>query len=239
MRAGRDASEPIVEIAPEARERILSLRAQDPEGDRLALWLAVTGIQGGEYTYEMTFRFLDEAAPEDAVRHQDGLPVIVPRSSVDKLRGACIQVDDPLRGGLAIENPNRPSGVGMMLPVVPKAGAGPAAGHAHEPRQSPAVGSHVSGELTGDVAERVAQALDRAINPSIAAHGGHAELAGVDGDTAYLRLSGGCQGCGLATVTLTQGIRVAITEAVPEIRRVVDVTDHASGTNPYFEPAKK
>ena len=43
----------------------------------------------------------------------------------------------------------------------------------------------------------------------------------------------------MAPVTLTQGIEVAITEAAPEITRVVDVTDHASGTNPYFETAKK
>jgi Fe/S biogenesis protein NfuA len=43
----------------------------------------------------------------------------------------------------------------------------------------------------------------------------------------------------MATVTLSQGIEVAITQAVPEIDRVVDVTDHASGTNPYFEQAKK
>ena len=57
--------------------------------------------------------------------------------------------------------------------------------------------------------------------------------------TAYLRLGGGCQGCGMASVTLNQGIEVAITEAVPEIDDVVDVTDHASGSNPYFEPAKK
>ena len=81
--------------------------------------------------------------------------------------------------------------------------------------------------------------LDRDVNPHIAAHGGHAELAGIEGRTAYLRLGGGCQGCGMATVTLSQGIEVAITEAVPEIGDVVDVTDHASGNNPYFEAAKK
>ena len=63
--------------------------------------------------------------------------------------------------------------------------------------------------------------------------------AGYQDSTAYLRLSGGCQGCAMAPVTLTQGIEVAITEAAPEITRVVDVTDHASGTNPYFEAAKK
>jgi Fe/S biogenesis protein NfuA len=81
--------------------------------------------------------------------------------------------------------------------------------------------------------------LERDINPSIASHGDHAELAAVEDATAYLRLGGGCQGCGMATVTLSHGIEVAITQAVPEITRVIDVTDHASGTNPYFEPAKK
>ncbi len=83
------------------------------------------------------------------------------------------------------------------------------------------------------------QVLDRQINPAIEAHGGSAELVAVEGDAAYLRLGGGCVGCGMASVTLGQGIEVAITEAVPEVRRVVDVTDHASGTNPYYEAAKK
>ena len=74
--------------------------------------------------------------------------------------------------------------------------------------------------------------LERDVNPSIAAHGGHAELVAIDGAIAYLRLGGGCQGCGMATVTLSQGIEVAITEAVPEIDAIVDVTDHASGGTP-------
>ena len=59
-------------------------------------------------------------------------------------------------------------------------------------------------------------------------------LVSVEGDTAFLQLGGGCQGCGMATVTLRQGIEVAIMEAIPEIKHVIDVTDHASGENPYF-----
>jgi Fe/S biogenesis protein NfuA len=94
-------------------------------------------------------------------------------------------------------------------------------------------------DLSGDVAQRVLQVLDGQINPSIAAHGGRAELVAVEENTAFLRLSGGCQGCGMASVTLSQGIEVVIKEQVPEITRVVDVTDHASGENPYFEAAKK
>ena len=83
------------------------------------------------------------------------------------------------------------------------------------------------------------EVLDQQVNPTIGAHGGRAELVAVEQGTAYLRLGGGCQGCAMATVTLSQGIETAIIQAVPEITSVVDVTDHQSGTNPYFEAAKK
>jgi Fe/S biogenesis protein NfuA len=89
------------------------------------------------------------------------------------------------------------------------------------------------------VARRVVQVLAQQVNPSIAAHGGRAVLVAVEEGTAYLRLSGGCQGCAMATVTLSQGIETAIRQAAPEITSVVDVTDHQSGTNPYYEAAKK
>jgi Fe-S cluster biogenesis protein NfuA len=110
---------------------------------------------------------------------------------------------------------------------------------AAEGTREPPIDAPPPADLSGDVAQRVIQVIDRQVNPAIAAHGGHAELVAVEEGTAYLRLGGGCQGCGMATVTLGQGIEVAITGAVPEIARVVDVTDHAVGTNPYFEPAKK
>ena len=80
--------------------------------------------------------------------------------------------------------------------------------------------------------------LDDEINPSVAAHGGHIALIDVTSDTAYIRLEGGCQGCGMADVTLKQGIEVAIKKAVPSIIAVLDTTDHADGANPYFQPGK-
>jgi len=88
------------------------------------------------------------------------------------------------------------------------------------------------------VAQRVQEVLDRHINPGVASHGGNVALERVEGDTAFLRLGGGCQGCGAADVTLKQGIEGAILSAVPEIKRVVDVTDHASGENPYYKPSE-
>ena len=76
-------------------------------------------------------------------------------------------------------------------------------------------------------------------DPGIASHGGYVDLVGVEGPVAYIQLGGGCQGCGLADVTLKQGIEVAVKEAVPEIEEVADATDHDAGTNPYFQPSKK
>ncbi len=86
---------------------------------------------------------------------------------------------------------------------------------------------------------KIQEIFDTEINPAIAAHGGYVSLLGVDESTAFVELGGGCQGCGMADVTLKQGIEVAIMEAVPSIERVVDQTDHASGENPYFQPSKK
>jgi Fe/S biogenesis protein NfuA len=64
-------------------------------------------------------------------------------------------------------------------------------------------------------------------------------LLGVEGVTAYVQLGGGCQGCGLADVTLKQGIEATILEEVEGVERVVDETDHDSGQNPYYQPSKK
>jgi Fe/S biogenesis protein NfuA len=89
------------------------------------------------------------------------------------------------------------------------------------------------------VAARIQEVLDRQINPSVAAHGGFVDLLEVRGGAAYVQLGGGCQGCAQVDVTLRQGIEVAIKAAVPQITEVIDITDHAAGLNPYFQPAKK
>lgn len=88
------------------------------------------------------------------------------------------------------------------------------------------------------LAQRVQEVLTQQINPSVAQHAGWVMLLDVKDETAYIQLGGGCVGCGLVDVTLKQGIEVAIKQSVPEIRAVVDQTDHASGTNPYYQPEK-
>jgi Fe/S biogenesis protein NfuA len=86
----------------------------------------------------------------------------------------------------------------------------------------------------GPLAERVRQVLEARVNPAVASHGGEITLVDVDGDTVYLELGGGCQGCGMARVTLKQGVEKMLKEAIPEIAGIVDVTDHAAGANPYY-----
>ena len=87
-------------------------------------------------------------------------------------------------------------------------------------------------------AKAVQEVIDNQINPGVAMHGGHVTLLDVKDDTAYIALGGGCQGCGMADVTLKQGIEVLIKQAVPQIKQIVDTTDHAGGTNPFYQPSK-
>ena len=200
-------------ITEKALAKVQGFRVGAPDAERQAMWVEVTGFQGGEWTYNISLKPLDQAAPEDSVQQENELAIVVPAADVEKLDGATIDwSDDLMRGGLMVINPNKPS---------------------------PAIGAPAPSDLSGPVSRRVMQVIEEQINPAIAMHGGSAELVAVEDETAYVRLGGGCVGCGMATVTLSQGIEVAIMENVPEVRKVVDVTDHASGANPYYEPAKK
>ena len=208
---------PVLTLTDKALAKVLELRADEGNAASLALWVEVSGTSGGAYTYDMYFQAASDAGPDAWTGVQEGLTIVVPAASAPKMVGSVLDLNwDLMAGGMSIRNPNRP----------------PA------PPASPTM-TGPPPDLSGDVAQRVIQVLDAQVNPSIAAHGGRADLVAVEDGAAYLRLSGGCAGCGMAAVTLTQGIEVAIKESVPEIVRIVDVTDHASGTNPYYEAAKK
>ncbi|HEX4905301.1 MAG TPA: NifU family protein [Acidimicrobiales bacterium] len=212
--------DPILTVTDKAKRHVNKIRADEENGESLALWIEITGARGGEYAYDLYFDVPDKAVEGDAVVHSDDLTVVIPAASVENMTGATLDMTrDLLNPGMVITNPNRP-------PYSPGAGA-------------PAISAPKPEDLTGTVEERVRYVLTEFINPSIAAHGGTAELVAVEDDTAYVRLGGGCVGCGMAAVTLSQGITVAIKESVPEIVNVIDTTDHASGTNPYYEAAKK
>ena len=87
---------------------------------------------------------------------------------------------------------------------------------------------------SSEMAQAVQEVIDSKINPGIASHGGTVELLDVKDDIAYISFGGGCQGCGMVDVTLKQGVQVMLKEAVPDLIDVLDTTDHAAGTNPYY-----
>jgi Fe/S biogenesis protein NfuA len=94
-------------------------------------------------------------------------------------------------------------------------------------------------EISGSVEEQIQHVLEEEVNPMVASHGGVVSLLEVKDHNAYLEFGGGCQGCGMIDVTLKQGVEVMIKAQIPEIEAIYDVTDHAGGTNPYYQPSEK
>lgn len=103
---------------------------------------------------------------------------------------------------------------------------------------NPSAPSPPTPNLESPEAQLIQKLIDEKINPGVAGHGGHVSLVDVKDDMVYLRLGGGCHGCGMVNATLKQGIEVMIKQAVPAIKGVMDVTDHAGGKNPYYQPRK-
>lgn len=194
-------------VTEAARASVLDIRSQEDDGDALGLRVEITGATGIDYTYDLALEPLAEVAEDDHVHEGDGLTVIVPAASVDRLRGATLDLPSvPGQAGLVIRNPNRPNPLGELGQL----------------------------DLTGDLAEKVSQLLDQRINPALASHGGFATLVGVEKTRVLITMGGGCQGCAMSQATLTEGIRAAILEALPEVTDVIDATDHAAGHNPYY-----
>ena len=81
---------------------------------------------------------------------------------------------------------------------------------------------------------KVEALLDEQIRPALAAHGGNVEIIDIDNNKLFLKLQGGCQGCSSSSATLSDGIARLVKQNFPEIEEVVDLTDHASGENPYM-----
>jgi Fe/S biogenesis protein NfuA len=197
---------PILSVTDAARAFVVEARSGENDAKTISLFLEVNGTSNGSYTYDMWFEATKDAGPTDAAIEHDDLTVVVVGDSVDKIRGATL---DHGNGGLVMINPNTPP-VQESAPGIPQS------------------------DLSSPIEVAVLEVLEHGVNPQIASHGGRAELVAVVDNVAFLRLMGGCQGCGHAAATLTEGIVTAIQSAVPEIVNVVDVTAHAEGANPYY-----
>ncbi|MCL5886307.1 MAG: NifU family protein [Actinobacteria bacterium] len=208
----------LLTITDEAMKMVQEARNAENDADSLALWIEIIGSRGNAYDYDLYFQSMEDASPSDVLISSDGssgVPVVIPAPSVELIRGSRLEWSDDGEGGLVMINPNTPAGDNGLPEGV------------------------VEGDFSSPVAQRILEVIDEDINRAIASHGGYAELVAVGDGVAYVRMMGGCQGCGLASVTLSQGIEVAIKNAVPEIRRVADVTNHNAGTNPFYQASAK
>jgi Fe/S biogenesis protein NfuA len=206
---------PLVTLTPEAYKVVTEAIGQEPDPSSLALWLEVRGVQGGSFVYDLYFQALSDADDGYARVAQEELEIVIPEQSVDRLRGARLEWSEENGGGLVLVNPNSPAPEEVAPNVPPEI---------------------LAKGITGPLALRVMAVLEQSVNPAIASHGGRADLVALNDEdgTAYLRLSGGCQGCAMSQMTLRQGIETTLHEEVPELTKILDVTDHGSGENPFY-----
>jgi len=205
----------ILTLTDEARNVVVDALANEPNSEGLALFVEVTGTRGPGYAYDLYFSDLADA-PVNAVIGRDGdVAIVVPAASVDRLRGSRLEFAPDGGGGLVLVNPNMPTPEEVNPGV---------------PAEILALG------IDGPLGTFAINVLDQHVNPSIASHGGRADLVALDElkKIAYIKMSGGCQGCAMSRLTLTQGIEATLRDAIPELSDVVDVTDHASGVNPFY-----
>ncbi len=201
------SSEFAVSLTDAAKAKVLEAFENQPRKNALRIEARANGTS--QFTYSMRL-IGDEDKREDDIRYDaDGLELIIDPASARNLNGASIDFEDRVvRSGFKFENPNKP--------------------------ETPGVGSGPREDLSGSVAERVQQLLDRELNPAVAAHGGRIGLVGVKDSKVYLSFGGGCHGCGMVDVTLKHGVEARIKELIPEVEAVVDTTDHTSGENPFY-----
>jgi Fe/S biogenesis protein NfuA len=208
----------VLTLTDEARNVVLDALANEEVNATLALWVEVTGTMGAGYSYDLYFSDLGDA-PEGAAIGRDGeITIVIPQESVERLRGSRLEFATDGGGGLVLINPNHPAPEELNPGV---------------PAEILALG------VESDLAKLAIQVLDEQVNPSIASHGGRADLVALDdaNKVAFIKMSGGCQGCSMSRMTLSQGIETALRSAIPELTDVRDITDHASGENPFYADA--
>ena len=194
----------IVEITESALEMIRDLRSSESDADSLGLRLAIASAPGKDFRYDLSFEEFLTAAFTDEVRTIGDMKVIIPADSVEFLKGAVLDHNEAQ--GLVIRNPNRPA-----TPMVD--------------------GLTSDDELSAEVEAILASD----VNPALASHGGFVTYVGHDGEgMAYLTMGGGCHGCSMSKATMLDGVQTMLVEAVPAITGVRDLTDHSTGSNPYY-----
>jgi len=93
----------------------------------------------------------------------------------------------------------------------------------------------VDAQSDGELKRLAQELLDREINPSVASHGGKISVVDVKDGDLFIAMSGGCQGCAASQLTLRQGVEVMVRRVLPQVREIIDSTDHSAGTQPFYK----
>jgi Fe/S biogenesis protein NfuA len=198
----------ILNLSQAAADKIAEL-IQTRGKPGMAVRVAIRGtLPGGGYQTEFKFQERTDATKEDIVQSAGSFDLLFETSVAEKVQGSKVDFDEKrYSAGFNIEYPPR-----SVFPP----------------------GVEARHDWADPLAQRVQQVIDEYINPGVAGHGGWVLLKDVKGQSVYVEMGGGCQGCGLSAVTLRQGIENAIRQAVPEVGEIIDVTAHDAGENPYY-----
>jgi Fe/S biogenesis protein NfuA len=198
------AAEATITVTDVARTKLVELRDDEPEANRLGVRIEILSDAPPEFTYDLTFAVLTKADITDQVDIHGGLRTIIPLKDIENLRGATLDFES---GGLVLRNPNRPKPLSLGTLTI-----------------------------TGALSDEIRGMIEAEINPALDAHGGFVTFVGHDDDNAiYLTMGGGCHGCSMSRMTMVQGVSSMIREKIPSVSKVVDVTDHTVGENPYYQ----
>jgi Fe/S biogenesis protein NfuA len=201
----------MIELTDSARQKIVSLVDAEVVRDpalRIALAPSETPRSPLERQYEISLVEREDKQKTEIAINLEGIRVFLNLDTSNLLSGATIGWSDE-DGGFRVSVPQ------------PRTAAPP------PPRAT-------NGSTNGPLADRVQEVIDVLVNPRIASHGGSVEVVDAADDVVYVRMSGGCQGCAASAATLRQGVERMIKDEVPEVREIVDLTDHTAGENPYY-----
>lgn len=210
--AGREKAIEMIELTDTARAKIQSLVDAEVVRDpalRIALAAGDEPRSPLDRDYAISLVEREDKQKTEIAINLEGIRVLLNLDTSNLLSGATIDWNDA-GGGFSVDTPR--------------------------PRRPAPVPGAYSGNpgVSGPLADRVQTVLDTLVNPRIAMHGGAVELVDVSEDTIWVRMSGGCQGCSASAATLRMGVERMVKDEVPEVREVVDVTDHEAGANPYY-----
>ncbi|MFE7117244.1 NifU family protein [Streptomyces sp. NPDC057654] len=206
--AQQSAVRTAITVTDAARAALRDLAQPESGAERPALFVSVESEDRGEFRYAFVWRTTAEAGTGDLITDCGEFTVVVTDADADRLSGATLDADPQF--GVVISNPNAESEA------------------ATDSADSPA------GSDDDELTARVEKLFAETVNPALASHSGAIKLERIEDGVLYVSLLGGCQGCSGAALTLADGIERFIVDAMPQIRKIVDVTNHAAGTTPFL-----